>query len=132
MITIPISDINNNPSLVPKPNFGTYVEGDNYNFFETQEEADSFYANLSVPEEVIEVMAWQLWIYLDEIGLLGNIDTFIQNIEDPVLKNRAIKAREYVVTIKTDSPFIQLVAQEMNITKEQMKNIFLTAKEIEL
>jgi hypothetical protein len=91
------------------------------------------------PEPVIEVQAWQLWIVLDEMALpdstttlLEFVDSMIDTMVDPVLKRRAKIARENVNTIRTDSPFIQLMAHDMHLSKEEVNQIFEAANNIEL
>ena len=131
MITIPIIDIESNPSLIPNPNYGTYVEGENYNFFESVEERESFMAGLPVPEPVIidEVAAWRVRAALVMIGVdLENITTALNQLPQPP-RYVALQAWEYGNSFNRYSPLIIQLGQSLNINLDTVWEI---AKSIDL
>jgi hypothetical protein len=131
---IKVKHTNGIPEYTP-PNFGSYFDGEFFNFFETQEEADKYFASLPVPEKVEEpiiVAAWQLRLYLAEMGLKPQIEAIIDTLVDPLIKLRVQTVWEYGNTINSDSPLIKMLAHEMGLSKEEVKEIFKNANQIEL
>jgi hypothetical protein len=133
---IKIKSINGVPETAPPEiRFGSFFDGTHFNFFQTQEEADKYFASLPVPESVEEpiiVAAWQLRLYLAEMGLKPQIDAIIDTLVDPLIKLRVQTVWEYGNTINSDSPLIKMLAHEMGLSKEEVKEIFTNANQIEL
>ena len=135
MITIPITEINSNPELAPKKHFGTFVKDSDFLFFESVEERELFMASLPVPEKVEEpiiVAAWQLRLQLTKMGLNTFVDDIINTMVDPELQMKVRVVWEYGNTIKSDSPLIEMMRHEMQLSKEEVREIFTIANNIEL
>jgi hypothetical protein len=124
-----------NITEAPNNYYSMHFDGEDYIYFETKEEAENFYASLPVPEKVEEpiiVAAWQLRLYLAEIGLKPQIEAIIDTLVDPLIKLRVQTVWEYGNTINSESPLIKMLAHEMGLSKEEVKEIFKNANNIEL
>jgi hypothetical protein len=133
---IVIEKINGSPATEPPvKRVGAYSDENNFYFFENYEEMKAFMEALPVPEKVEEpiiVAAWQLRLYLAEMGLKPQIDAIIDTLVDPLVKLRVQTVWEYGNTINSESPLIKMLAHEMGLSKEEVKEIFKNANNIEL
>jgi len=55
------------------------------------------------------------------------IETMLNNIPDPTQKKIALIEWEYSIEIKRDHPLISSFAQQLNITEQQLDDIFILA-----
>lgn len=91
MIKIPHN--NGSPEYIPENHYGSHFDGEFFNFFETQQEADEYYANLPQPEmpKVMLVGSTQVKAALEIRGLTQSVETLLSSIEG----ERGIIARVY-------------------------------------
>ena len=133
---IKIKSINGSPeNEPPEIRFGSHFDGEFFNFFETQEESDAYFASLPVPEKVEEpiiVAAWQLRLQLTKMGLNTFVDDIINTMVDPELQMKVRVVWEYGNTIKSDSPLIEMMRHEMQLSNDEVREIFSHANNIEL
>jgi len=124
---IKIKGINGSPETSPPENrFGSYFDGEFFNFFETKEEADIYFASLPPPEkveEVIEVETYKLRIALSELGHKEAVYDEINKLPEPY-KTRAYEGIEYSNTITSNSMTVGLLRDKLGMTKEQMYGVF--------
>lgn len=70
----------------------------------------------------------QLRIALIRSGIsLASVENELNNIQDPVEKEIAIAEWEYALDIQKDHPLLIMMAQKLNITEQQINNIFTLA-----
>lgn len=70
----------------------------------------------------------QLRIALIRSGIsLVSVENELNNIQDPVEKEIAIAEWEYALDIQKDHPLLIMMAQKLNITEQQINNIFTLA-----
>ena len=125
----------NNITEAPNNYYAMHFDGEFYIFFESKEERELFMASFPVPEKVEEpiiVALWQLRLYLAEIGMKPQIEAIIDTLVDPLVKLRVLSVWEYGNTINSESPLIKMLAHEMGLSKEEVKEIFTNANNIEL
>ena len=58
---------------------------------------------------------------------IDTIETMLNNIQDPTQKKIALIEWEYSIEIKRDHPLISSFAQQLNITEQQLDDIFILA-----
>ena len=83
-------------------------------------------------EQPIIVAAWQLRLQLTKMGLNTFVDDIINTMVDPELQMKVRVVWEYGNTIKSDSPLIEMMRHEMQLSKEEVREIFTIANNIEL
>lgn len=70
----------------------------------------------------------QLRIALIRSGIsLASVENELNNIQDPIEKEIAIAEWEYALDIQRDHPLLIMMAQKLNITEQQINNIFTLA-----
>lgn len=70
----------------------------------------------------------QLRIALIQSGVsLATVQGFIDSIQDPVQKEIAIVEWEYALEIVKEHPLVQTIATNLNLTKQQVNDIFTLA-----
>lgn len=70
----------------------------------------------------------QLRIALIRSGIsLASVENELNNIQDPVEKEIAIAEWEYALDIQRDHPLLIMMAQKLNITEQQINDIFTLA-----
>lgn len=77
------------------------------------------------------VSARQARVALLEEGLLNNVDTAINLMEEP-MRSRARIEWEYATEINRFSPFVVAIGEALSITPEQLDNLFVKASEVGL
>lgn len=77
-----------------------------------------------------QVTMRQARLALLQQGILNDVETAINTIEDDALK-QAIKIEwEYALDIQRDWPALQLMTKQLGITEEQLDQLFLLASKI--
>lgn len=98
----------------------------------TQEEVDN-HLNVSVLESVPEqVSRAQGKTVLITAGLWPDVLAFVESITDPTEKALAEVALSDTTHWRRDSPTLQATATALDITSEQMDDLFITASSINL
>lgn len=70
----------------------------------------------------------QLRIALIQSGIsLSTIQSYIDAIENPVQREIAIAEWEYALEIKKEHPLVQMMAANLNLTEQQVSDIFVLA-----
>lgn len=70
----------------------------------------------------------QLRIALIKSGIsLASVENELNNIEDPVEKEIAIAEWEYSLDIQRDHPLLIMMAEKLNITEQQINDVFTLA-----
>lgn len=70
----------------------------------------------------------QLRIALIRSGIsLASVENELNNIQDPIEKEIAIAEWEYALDIQRDHPLLIMMAQKLNITEQQINDIFTLA-----
>ena len=81
-----------------------------------------------VPEQVT---LWQLRGVLAAMGLEDTITTVINGMPDSNEKKIALKAWEYANNIRRQSPTVNAIKAILNLTDEQVDQIFIQAEQID-
>lgn len=128
---IKIKAINGSPETpLPQERFGSYFDGEFFNVFETQAEADVFYAEQPAPViiEIDEVAAWRVRAALRNMGV--DIPTLLANVKAMISVKQSIVLDEALNgnTIDKFHPLTDLVCQIANIDKNEL---WETAKNID-
>ena len=110
-----------NSSFVDLPNFKwineTYVRN------LTQEEIEQ-----RLPQQPDTCTPRQLRIALIQTGISpSTIDSQIQAISDPIQKEIAYSEWEYALEIKKEHPLVAMMAINLNLTEQQVNDIFSNA-----
>lgn len=81
-----------------------------------------------VPEQVT---LWQIRTVLDVMGLEATVTAVIQGMPDGPEKKAAWKAWEYANNIKRTSPTVEGLKAILQLTDEQLDQIFIQADQID-
>ncbi len=127
-----------NPGEITDLGDGTYFKNSNIVALSDPDTGDGYFefdAELSVwptasvvPEEVY---AWRLRLITQLEGLKGNIDSLLDQLEEPA-QTIAREAWTAGVTIRRDSPLVAQLTTALSLTTEQVDNLFLEANAIEI
>ena len=72
----------------------------------------------------------QARLALHAAGLLSSVNTLIEAIQNPVLKEQAKIEWEYAVIVMRSSTIVSMLASSLNLTQTQLDNLFITADSI--
>lgn len=131
---IKIKCINGVPEQeIPNNILGIKCDGHFYSCFETEQEVNEYENSIPKTTEikVREVSNWKLKAILDSMGLIGNVTTALNSLEEPT-KTIANYAWEYADVINQYSPTTQLIKEACNLTDEQVEAIFTNAEKINI
>lgn len=89
------------------------------------DEPDSVYIE---PENII-VPRWRVKFILQQMDLLGAIDSLLSQLPEPN-KTLALLAWNECVDLESQSPTVKFIQQSLSLTDEQVVEIFMNAKNI--
>ena len=109
------------PIQKPKPDWIALTEAETYAHLNLE-------PTIVIPEQVTRA---QGKVALVQAGLFQDVVTYIDNLPEP---NRTLAqiAFNETNTWQRSSEWLNQIASELNITQEQLDNLFLTAEGIEL
>ena len=82
---------------------------------------------IKIPESVT---MRQARLVLLQQGILDDVETAINTIEDEATRRAVQIEWEYALDVRRDWPALQMVTQQLGITDEQLDQMFLLASEI--
>ena len=119
--TIEVPDLDFMQNLIDASNGGSI--GDTW-------DGENFIPKETEMEIPIQVTMRQARLALLQAGLLDDIETAINSIEDETIRKSIQIEWEYAMDIRRDWQALKLVTQQMGMTDDQLDELFLTASKL--
>lgn len=113
----------NVPPEYDKQTQGCFFRGEQWEIVDQQPEAVPIPARVSMGQARIALL---------EAGLLGSVGAALASIADPIARQKAQIAWEYAQEVGRNSPLVQTLSVELNLTDAQLDALFINASEITL
>lgn len=87
--------------------------------------------NTPIIEVPLEVPLWRIRTVLKLMGLEETVKIALDNLEEPI-RTAGLNIWEYGVTIERNSPTVALIKIVLEMTDEEIDNIFISANNIQV
>lgn len=105
----------------------TILESTSYTIDDDNKKVYGTHITKPIPiPETITATQIRLWLINNDI-LLANIETAINNIEDPKTKEITLVQWEYAPYVERSHPLIETIGEFLGLTSEQIDNAFVEA-----